>query len=279
MANDLIEYCSLAREREDFIGIRFDFDEKRNKYRPYITFPYGYHYTSNEDILCLVSVLADYQREMQDIGMAYMSKEEKRVFPIQSYMFVLQDYLSNGYYTEREIVYASRSHGKVNWGRTVKKEKPVMQDNGAVYLNLQTRLHHSNDEHIMTEISKHSVYESFAKLGWFYGLCVPAKPSSTLRKTQFIAILRDKLHKANKDMDKQLLQSMINVLESADEDDKKPQYFTFGTRRFEKVWEYLIEKTFGTERGYNKTQYFPKPHGILLIAVEGILIPCYPIRL
>ena len=258
MANDLIEYCSRAREREDFIGIRFDFDEQLNKHRPYITFPYGYHYTSNDDILCLVNVLADYQHEMQDIGVAYMTEEERQGFPVQSYMFVIQDYLSNGYYTERETIYASRSHGKVNWGRTVKKEKPVIQDNGAIYLNLQTRLHHSNDEHIMTEISKHCVYESFAKLGWYYGLSTPAKPSSTLRKTQFKAILQDKLYKANKDMDKQLFQSMINVLENAVEDDKNPQYFTFGTRRFEKVWEYLIDKTFGTEHGDNKAKYFPK---------------------
>ncbi len=257
MTNDLIEYCSLATEREDFVGIRFDFDAERNKHRPYITFPYGYNYTSNDDILCLVSVLADYQRELQDIGMAHMTEEEKQGFPLQSYMFVIQDYLSNGYYIEREAIHASRNHGKVNWGRTVKKEKPVIQDNGAIYLNLQTRLHHSNDEHIMTEISKHSVYESFSKLGWYYGLSAPAKPFSTLKKTQFIAILRDKLHKANKDMDKQLFQSMINVLESADEDDKNPHYFTFGTRRFEKVWEKLIEKAYGTEFGDSKKMYFP----------------------
>ena len=258
MKSDLLQYCSHATEREDFVGIRFDFDEKINHHRPYITFPYGYDYTSNDDVLCLVSVLGEYQREMQNVARADLTEDEQYGFPIQSYMFVIQDYLSNGYYTEREIIYASRANGKVNWGRTVKKEKPVIQDNGAIYLNLQTRLHHSNDEHIMTEISKHCVYESFAKKGSHYGVSTPAKPTSTLHKTQFIAILRDKLHKANKDMDKQLFQSMINVLESTDENNQNPQHFTFGTRRFEKVWENLIEKTFGTEKGDNKARYFPK---------------------
>lgn len=276
MKSDLLPYCSHATEREDFVGIRFDFDEKINHHRPYITFPYGYDYTSNDDVLCLVSVLSEYQREMQNIGVAYLTEDEKHGFPIQSYMFVIQDYLSNGYYTEREIIYVSRANGKVNWGRTVKKEKPVIQNNGAIYLNLQTRLHHSNDEHIMTEISKHCVYESFSKLGWYYGLSTPAKPTSTLRKTQFIAILRDKLHKANKDMDKQLFQSMINVLQNLDENNSNPQYFAFGTRRFEKVWENLIEKTFGTEKGDNKAKYFPKATWHLIDGVVRETNPLLP---
>ena len=276
MKSDLLPYCSHATEREDFVGIRFDFDEKINHHRPYITFPYGYDYTSNDDVLCLVSVLSEYQREMQNIGVAYLTEDEKHGFPIQSYMFVIQDYLSNGYYTEREIIYVSRANGKVNWGRTVKKEKPVIQNNGAIYLNLQTRLHHSNDEHIMTEISKHCVYESFSKLGWYYGLSTPAKPTSTLRKTQFIAILRDKLHKANKDMDKQLFQSMINVLQNLDENNSNPQYFAFGTRRFEKVWENLIEITFGTEKGDNKAKYFPKATWHLIDGVVRETNPLLP---
>ena len=238
-----------ANSNEVWFGVRFEFDNVLKHHRPYITFPYGYDYTSNEDVLCLISVLSDYQREMQNVVRADLTKDEQQGFPIQSYHFVIQDYLSNGYYTERETMYASRANGKVNWGRTVKKEKPVIQDNGAIYLNLQTRLHHSNDEHIMTEISKHCVYESFAKLGWYYGLSTPSKPSSTLYKTQFIAILRDKLHKANKDMDKQLFQSMINVLLLA------------------------------LKKGIIKLNIFQKRLGIWLMAASKIPIHYYPIQL
>lgn len=258
MNDHLLPYCSNAQEREDFIGVCFDFDKAINHHRPYITFPYGYDYTSNEDILCLINVLSNYQREMQNVGMNYLTEDEKQSFPIQHYQFVIQNYLSNGYYTESNTIYTSRANGKVNWGRTVKKEKPIIQENGAIYLSLQTRLYHSNDENIMTEISKHCVYESFAKLGWYYGLSIPAKPTSTLKKIEFIAILQYKLHKTNKDIDKQLFQSMINVIESIDKNNRNPQYFSFGTRRFEKVWENLIEKTFGTEKGDSKACFFPK---------------------
>ncbi|MDO5638197.1 MAG: LlaJI family restriction endonuclease [Myroides sp.] len=256
MTNELLAYCNHATQREDFVGIRFDYDETLEHYRPFITFPYGYEISSNDDILCLIRVLDDYKQEIKQFSTNPSDMEQG--FPLGSYMMLIQDYLQNGYYAERETVYASRSHGKVNWGRTVKKERPILQHHGAIYFNLQTRLHHANDEHIMSEISKHCVYESFAKLGWFYGLSTPAKPTSQLQKPLFIAILQDKLHKANKDMDKQLFGSMMNVLNNADETEQNPQYFNFGTRRFEKVWEYLIDKMFGTEQGENKKKYFPK---------------------
>lgn len=80
MKSDLLLYCSHAKEREDFVGIRFDFDKERNYHRPYITFPYGYNYTSNDDILCLVGVLAEYQREMQNIGATYISEDGEAGF-------------------------------------------------------------------------------------------------------------------------------------------------------------------------------------------------------
>lgn len=93
-------------------------------------------------------------------------------------------------------------------------------------------------------------------------MIIPAKPTSVLRKTQFISILQDKLYKANNDVDKQLFRSMINVLESINKNNQNQQTFTFGTRRFEKVWENLIERTFGIEKDERKARYFLGQHGI-----------------
>lgn len=74
----------------------------------------------------MIRVLATYQREMQNVGMTHLTKGQNNAFPIQSYWFVIQHYLSYGYYAERESIYVSQASGKVNWGRTIKKEKPVI---------------------------------------------------------------------------------------------------------------------------------------------------------
>lgn len=258
MDNDLLKFCQTATEREDFVGIYFDFDETLQISRPYITFPYGYHFSTNDDILCLIKVLSDYHNENQEFGVNLSNNHNNLGFPIYSYIFIIQDYLKNGYYNEREIIYKKQNHGKINWGRTIKQEQAIIQNNGAIYLTMQAKTHQYSDEYLMTQISQHCVYESFVKMGWFYGLSLPTKPNSKFNKTLFIATLQDKLSKTNKDFDKQLFQSMLNILNTMDEYQNHNHYFTFGTRRFEKVWEYLVDKAFGTEFGEQKAKYFPK---------------------
>lgn len=260
MNNNLLKYCKNTTNRDDFVGIRFTFDDVESIYYPEINFPYGYYYTENtlhNDILCLIKVLTNAQKKLEKIDLGHHAYEVQG-FPVHSYMVIIQDYLQNGYYQEREVIYATRTHGKVNWGRTIKKERPILQDNGAIYLNLQTRLHRNHDEHILTEISKHCVFESFSKFGWFYGIKNPGCPSSHFNQSIFINILKNKLHNSNKDMDKQLFQSMINVLSNMDNYSQSNQSFVFGTTRFESVWEYLIEYTFGTENEDIKQRYYPK---------------------
>ncbi|MGX2955751.1 LlaJI family restriction endonuclease [Ursidibacter arcticus] len=257
MDNDLLKFCQNATEREDFIGIYFDFDETLQINRPYITFPYGYHFSTNDDILCLIKVLSNYQNENQEFGIS-TNNHNGLGFPIYSYIFIIQDYLKNGYYYERETVYKRQNNGKINWGRTIKKEQAIAQNNGTIYLTMQAKTHQYSDEYLMTQISQYCVYESFVKMGWFYGLSLPTKPNYKLNKAIFTATLQEKLSKTNKDFDKQLFQSMLNVLNCIDEHQNNAQYFTFGTRRFEKIWEYLIDKAFGTEFGEQKIKYFPK---------------------
>lgn len=258
MDNDLLKFCQNATEREDFVGIYFDFDETLQTNRPYITFPYGYHFSTNDDILCLIKVLSDYHNENQEFEVNSSNNHNNIGFPIYSYIFIIQDYLKNGYYYEREIIYKKQNHGKINWGRTIKKEQAIIQNNGVIYLTMQAKTHQYSNEYLMTQISQHCVYESFVKMGWFYGLSLPTKPNHKFNKTLFVATLQDKLSKTNKDFDKQLFQSMLNVLNAIDEYQNNTHYFTFGTRRFEKVWEFLVDKAFGTEFGEQKAKYFPK---------------------
>lgn len=253
-----IEYCHHAKERDDFVGICFEYKEDIQAYVPKITFPYGYHVDSHDDILTLITVLSHCQYEIDDIGVNHMDSNISSGFPIQSYMTIIQHYLNHGYYHEHDVNYASSASGKVNWRRTIAKEKPIIQNNGAIYLKMQVKRYQVNDEYLITEISRHCVYESFMKMGWYYRLPLLPKPTSFMNLDLFISIVQDRLHKTNKDSEKHLFQSMLHVLKNTNEQTNNPQNFRFGTQRFEKVWEYLVDKTFGTEYGDNKKQYFPK---------------------
>ena len=260
MTQNFSDYCSNTTNREDFVGISFAWDADTRLAKPKITFPYGYHLegVNEKDVLLLMQTLSKFQKQVEDLGVLHANSDKILGFPLSSYMIVIEDYLRNGYYYDREIYYASRTSGKVNWGRTIKKEKPIIQDNGAVYLKMQTRIHQTNDELLITQISKHCVYESLIKMGWYYGLSTPQKPNIPFYEELFVTTLRERLHKTNKDSEKLLFESMLQVLQNTDQQSDQSQEFRFGTNRFEQVWELLIDKVYGTETGDIKKQYFPK---------------------
>lgn len=259
MSQDFSDYCSNTTSREEFVGISFTWDVNTRQAKPKITFPYGYHLGSvnGKDVLLLIQTLSRFQKQVEDLGVLHANSDKILGFPLNSYMIVIEDYLRNGYYYDREIYYASRTSGKVNWGRTIKKEKPIIQDNGAVYLKMQTRVHQTNDELLITQISKHCVYESLVKMGWYYGILTPPKPNTPFYEELFITTLQERLQKTNKDSEKLLFQSMLQVLQNIDQQSDQSQEFRFGTNRFEQVWELLIDKVYGTETGDIKKQHFP----------------------
>lgn len=258
MTFNLIECCHNATERDDFIGICFEENKDSQSYMPKIIFPYGYHIESHDDILNLLTMLSNCQYEIDDICVSHANNNTQNGFPLQSYMAVIQDYLNHGYHHEREITYVSATSGKTNWRKTIAKEKPIMQKNGVIYTEMQVRKQQTSDVYLITEISKWCVYESFAKMGWYYKLPLLPKPNSFFEINLFISTIQDRLNKANKDSEKILFQSMLNILKNTNEQGNNPYNFRFGTRRFEKIWEYLVDKTFGTEHGENKKKYFPK---------------------
>lgn len=260
MTQDFSKYCSNTTSREDFVGISFTWDSNTRLAKPKITFPYGYHLVgaNEKDVLLLIQTLSRFQKQVEDLGVLQANGDMILGFPLNSYMAIIEDYLRNGYYYDREVYYASRTSGKVNWGRTIKKEKPITQDNGMAYLKMQTRIHQTNDELLITQISKHCVYESLVKMGWYYGISASQKPNSPFYKELFITTLRERLHKTNKDSEKLLFESMLQVLQNVDQQSDQSQEFRFGTNRFEQVWELLIDKVYGTKTGEIKKRYFPK---------------------
>lgn len=264
MTTTLIKFCKIAQQRDDFIGVCFEQDT------PSICFPYGYRINqSNEneieneiecrkDILNLLTILSTYQKEDDNIGVNQIENQPLQKFPLHAYMVIIQDFLRHGYYTVRETQYTSATSGKVHWKRTIAKEKPVVQSNGIAYLKMQVKKHYNNHEHLITEIHRHCVYESFIKMGWYYGLTLPAKPTSIFVKPSFIATIREQLYKTNKDNEKLLFQNMLYVLEHTDGKNHLSQKFRFGTNKFEKVWEKLVDRTFGRISDQEKKKYFPK---------------------
>lgn len=261
ISKTLNNYCRNAtnKEGDTFVGIKSEI--KGDKHEISVNFPIGYNISKKEenlrdDIIDLIAVLSAYNDKQSRVSQITSNQVLKTVrFPVQAYFRVMQYYLDYDYYMENEEIYVQGMSGPVSMKQTIKRIQPIPQKTGFVYPNLMVRKNSDTDKHIITEINKFCVYESFIKLGWIYKQKLP-QPANIKNPNlkMYQTILRQKLEKTNDDSLKQLFQSMLAIIEFRNSVDD-PEEFYFGTNNFEYIWEKLIDEIYGIT---NKSYYFPK---------------------
>lgn len=256
----LKEICKVSNSEQpdDFVGIRFADG------MPSVIFPRGYRIASDDeeirkDILRLIATLNKFSNKSDGESNKNSSEAISLNIPIQSYQYIIYDFISHGYYIEKEAHYVRNTKGRINWKRTIQKETPQINNGNVVYLNFITKVNRIKDNNLITKIHEYCVYESFQKLGWlFVGTdAMPKKPSIKLNKNAFISILKQELGNTFNDQKRLLFQSMINIILQADEKIDDEFNATFGVYKFEYVWENIIDYVFGID---NKNDYFPHAH-------------------
>ncbi len=252
----LYDFCqSSTSEYDEFVGLKFI------NGKPKITFPRGYHLSDDDDVLRkdIVRLLATIQKfstVYESTFSGFPNGETHLSFPILSYQYIINDFLSHGYYIERETAYISNTHGKINWKRTIQKKQPVFNNGNLVYLDFIVKTNKINENNLITQIHRYCVRESFEKLGWLYlsENILPPKPDIKLDKKLFLTTLNDALNNTFNDSKRMLFISMINIINDLDESVNSLDNVAFGVNRFEYIWERLVDYVFGES---NKEQYFP----------------------
>lgn len=254
----LLDRCHINKndEGDRFVGIKADSENAT------VYFPIGYQLPQTDqeirrDILHLISVLAEFtNRSDRVLAMKKFDAPQSVDFPINAYMEVINYYLEqNAYYTEKEPVFRTSDRGSIDWAKTIRRQRPLIQADGSpVYTDYTVRVSSPNDKNLITQIHKYCVYESFQKLGWLFTPDLPPQPTIERNTKMFLSVLNDKLARTNNDMDKRLFAAMIALLKYIDEQTSMKQFY-FGTDSFEYVWEKLIDRVFGIK---DKQNYFPK---------------------
>ncbi len=267
MMND--NYFVTSNEIENaFVGIKFVND------MPMVIFPQGFNIADDEkeqrkDVFKLLNVLKKFAEKRKG-DKAITSAEKLFELPVLSYQYVIQDFLAHGYYVEKERVYKQVVKGKINWKRTIQKEKPQVDNDNIVYLNFQVRQNKINDNNLLTQIHKYCVYLCFQKFGWLYlsSAYLPQKPLFKLSNNLCINILKSAINSTFNDAKKKLFQSMINIL-LFEKENGGTNDFAVGVEKFEYVWERLIDYVYGENI---KDKYLP--HARWTILNNGICESC-----
>lgn len=259
---NLRKHCHVNTNEEGdrFVGVKADSNNA------IVYFPAGYELPNSDvelrkDIYNLLRVLTIFVDKSDDqLHKDNFTKSQLVKFPIQAYFNVINWYLDhNGkYYSETNEILKVRTYGRKDWNRTIKTQKPMIQGQSPIYLNMVVRHTTPNYNRLITKIHKYCVYDAFKKIGWLYTTGKPEEPDIIFDKTLFLSTLYSKYANTNMDKEKELFKSMIAMIEFIDNYTIDKQFY-YGTDNFETVWEKLINRFFSVK---NKEKYFPRAYWI-----------------
>lgn len=252
--NSLFDRCRTNTniDSDVFVGIR----RKDDYYE--VNFPLGYHRSEDEkglrkDILSLINTLAKNTDKKESEIYVGLNQDDPTGIPVQAYLSLIKDFLDRGYYKEQDTYRQVAKRGKIDWRRTIKTQKPLLQDDEAYYLDFVVKKNTINEDKLITIVHKYCVYESFDKFGWLFTAFVPPEPKTGLTKKMMLSVVNDKLQNTFNDRNKRLFKNMLAVIKAMKEGSETE--FRYGTYRFEYVWEKMIDRVFGIPE---KEDYFPK---------------------
>ncbi len=242
---------------DEFVGIKYENGKLS------IHFPLGYRPSSTEqeirkDILNLISVLSSFADKDSFIHESAGHNKFKQ-FPIHAYIFVISNYFSKGYFTQKETIYKPSTSGKINWNRTIKHIQPEVSADSAFYLDFIRKHISHNENELITEIHKYCVYESFSKIGYLFTSFIPAKPTLAFNYKLFRAVVQTQIAQTFNENDLLLFHNLMQIIEYLDSEDSS-KYFYYGTYHFEHIWERIIDTIYGIP---DKEKFYPKCKWVL----------------
>ncbi len=249
-------HINTNRKTDTFVGLEFD----GKNYT--VSFPLGYAIASEdddkllrEDLLLLFYTLALYSNHTESKSGFKREKDAATETPMYAYIYIIMDFVTRGYYKEGIVEYASSKRGKIHWNRTIKQKKPVIQEADIYYLDFITKKNVINENDLITLIHQYCVYLSFIRFGWLFTDYEPPEPQIPIHRQWFSAALQEKLCRTFNDANKMLFANMLKIINNEPDEGMRETSFTFGTNRFEYVWEKMIDTAFGIS---DKQRYFPK---------------------
>lgn len=252
-------------EEDNFVGLKY----KGDKINIYLPIGYDSNIFKNEndlsseqkvDLLLLLKTISLIKNTNNvkttfgdDIG-------ENNEVPFNSFIWMISDYFNNGLYQEIEKKYLQKSHGKINWKKTLNSEH-YFTNNSVSFINpfYESNIQKSN---LITELNNYCLHKSVEYIGFLFGNIT--LPESNLKDEfvksnikYYIERINKELSMAFNDRKKLLLIHMKRIIEMSF-DESFENYASYGTRKYEYVWEKMVNNTLGSRVDISK--FFPSAY-------------------
>lgn len=239
---------------DKFVGIKYFGGEMK------IYFPVGYAKPKDEkerrrDILNLLQILRSFgEKDKNLLSSQDFSNQKNVAFPINAYIFIIQDFLLNGYYSKKETYYKKNGGGKANWSRTIKLVKPQIFNGHAFYLDFITQKKSYSEDELIAKIHRFCVHECFSKLGFLFSSFMPQKYPLKLSRQLCVSAIKKAAAETFNENILILFKNMVDVLNFTDSQNEDKN-FIYGTENFHHIWESIVDEVFGES---DKEKFYPK---------------------
>jgi LlaJI restriction endonuclease. len=249
-------HASSGKDDDSFVGIKAIGNDI------YFFYPEAFSFDLNSEdwqkgVIAILSSIKIAKSLSSEKSSIYQRREKDNEFALNSYLWIIYDYLQHGFYVNKEKVYKHNQNGKINWKRTFQTNPAISNNQNVVYLDTISEAKDPTDN-LMVEIHKVCVKKSILFIGWLFNLTasyIKTHPFSKEKKHEYIIALDEELEKTFDDEKKQRLIQMENVIKGLDSDDSNNN-FVYGVDNYHYVFERMVDYVFNGKP--NISDFYPK---------------------
>lgn len=176
-------------------------------------------------------------------------------WPIDSYLWLINDYLENGLYYNREKKISRSNSGKIEWKRTL-QQVPIYSDGNIIYDQLITsKMTPAND--MITHIYKLCLRQSIDKIGWLFNYNFHIQIDQIVSIKEMIMRVRKELNETFDDIKRIRFNHMLNILKTTEGDNMLSSHYSYGITNYYYVFETMVDMLFDGITGDEKKKYDP----------------------
>lgn len=241
----IILHSVTNEEHNSFVGLRIKNGEIHFHY------PESYDLSDENDkksfrydVVNIIRTISLAKSNTSSSSLSDSGVHQSEQFAIMSYLWIIRDYLSNGYYRNSEKIYSVNGKGKINWKKTLDTQ-PIISNGNIIYNNVVVEVRNDCDD-VITEAHKWCVFDSVRKIGWLFGLSeksvfVSKTADSVIKK--YIRAIRTELKRTFDDVKKSRLNHMLKVLMGVDDSDRTKE-IVYGVDKYHYVYERMVDCIF-----------------------------------
>lgn len=191
-------------------------------------------------------------------------------------MSIVNDFIEYGIYTELEKFTTMNNYGKINFPATVKRCRPLLTQQGAIYLDYLTDKKRIDEHEIVKSVQILVLNDISKKLGWLIGfnLSLPTENIHYRLGSYLVPLLIGEKNQTFNTRKLNLINLLINYIRMTNGKDNSNYLPVCTAYNF---WESILFNALGNMSKEDLNKHFYVRHGYRNIQTNKIVIPMKPL--